>query len=81
MGRERIQDRHAVRHFKGGLYVVLSTHAYWHEDKEQKERLVVYKSFATGKVCIRPYDEFCSEVDKEKYPNATQKYRFEQTNI
>ena len=77
MEKERIQDLHIVRHFKGGLYVVLSTHSYWHEDKEQTVRLVVYRSYATGKVCIRPYDMFMSEVDRKKYPGAGQKYRFE----
>ncbi len=74
---ERIKPGDVVHHFKGGFYKVLETQAYWHEDNALKEPLVVYRSFDTGKVCIRPYDMFMSEVDRKKYPGAGQKYRFE----
>ena len=38
---------------------------------------IVYEYLKDGSIWSRPYDMFCSEVDKEKYPNAEQKYRFE----
>lgn len=60
------------RHFKGTVYTVveIATHT------ETNEKLVVYKD-EQGNVWARPTEMFCSLVDKEKYPNITQKYRFE----
>ena len=66
-----------VRHFKGNLYVV----KYFAQHTETNETMVVYLSVLNpDKVYTRPLEMFMSEVDKTKYPNATQKYRFELCN-
>lgn len=63
------------RHFKGNVYTVLCTVMH----TETNEQLVVYVDDSdSSKRYARPMDMFLSEVDKEKYPEIKQKYRFEE---
>ena len=58
-------------HFKGFKATVLLLA----KDSETKEDVVVYEH--DGQNWVRPLAMFLSEVDYQKYPNVTQKYRFE----
>lgn len=66
------------RHFKGDYYIVLDVAIH----SETKEKYVVYRGlYGDNELYIRPYDMFISKVDKEKYPDVKQEYRFELQDI
>lgn len=76
-----------VRHFKRE-WVSADTSEYLYkvlafaQHTETGERLVIYQAlYAPFKVCARPYAMFMSEVDREKYPDIRQKYRFEKVKV
>lgn len=69
-----------VRHTESGfgylVYVVEGK--YYHEKRCDKGDVVVYKSLYDDLIpYCRPLEMFKSEVDKEKYPNVEQQFRFE----
>ena len=62
------------RHFKGNEYEVL----YIARHSETMDEMVVYRALYGEKgVWVRPKDMFFSCVDREKYPDVKQTYRFE----
>ena len=66
------------RHFKGDLYLVMDIVIH----SETKEKMVLYKGlYGDCLTYVRPLEMFLSKVDKEKYPNVKQEYRFELQDI
>ena len=75
----KIEEGKKYRHFKGKDYEVLCI-AYDSEtnNDENPRKLVVYKAlYGDGKIWVRDYEMFSSKVDKDKYPDVLQEYRFE----
>lgn len=63
------------RHFKGKEVTVIGITRH----TETNELTVVYKY--KNDIWNRPLEMFMSEVDYEKYPDVTQKYRFEKVSV
>lgn len=69
-----VELKRVYRHFKGNYYLTEDI-AF---DSETGEKCVVYRAlYDEGKLWVRPCEMFLSEVDRKKYPNAEQRYRFE----
>ena len=63
------------KHFKGNMYKVIDI---VNASNDINKKVVIYQAQYGDKLkWARDYDEFNSFVDKTKYPNAEQKYRFE----
>ena len=73
-----MQIHGVYKHFRGDLYIVEDI--IYHS--ETKEKMVAYRAlYGDGRLWCRPYDMFLEEVDHKKYPEVTQKYRFELQKI
>ena len=73
-----IKIKGIYKHFKGDLHLVedIAIHS------ESNDKLVIYRAlYEDTKLYARPLDMFLSPVDKEKYPDVDQEYRFELQDI
>lgn len=80
---ERFKIGDTVKHFKRE-YITDNSADYLYRilafarHTENGEKLVIYQAlYPPYKTCARPYDMFVSEVDRQKYPDIKQQYRFE----
>lgn len=66
-----VKKGQVYRHFKGDVMTIIAVAKH----SENDELMVIYDH--NGTIWARPYEMFISKVDKVKYPDVLQEYRFE----
>lgn len=75
---QELQIGRVYRHFKGDYYLVKGLA----HDSESGVPCVIYrKLYGDGGLWVRPLEMFLSRVDREKYPEVRQEYRFQLQEI
>lgn len=77
MSRE-IKIGGTYRHFKNKLYVVLDIVNDCNSANGEGKMVIYQALYGEHLKWARTLDEFASEVDHKKYPEVTQKWRFEE---
>ena len=75
---QELKLKRVYRHFKGDYYLTedIARHS------ETGEEYVVYrKLYGDGSLWIRPKEMFLGRVDRDKYPDVQQEYRFQLMEI
>lgn len=72
--QRKINVNGIYKHFKGHTYKILAIA----KDSDDLSLKVVYQNVDNNDIWVRDYEEFNSLVDKTKYPDVLQEYRFEE---
>ena len=74
----KVKVKGIYKHFKGDYYIVEDIA----KDCEDLGDIVIYRGlYGDSPLWARKYDSFASKVDKEKYPDVLQEYKFELQSI
>ena len=77
MEKENLKIKGVYKHFKNNYYILEDVAIH----SETGEKYAVYRQlYGNSELYIRPLDMFLSEVDRNKYPDVKQKFRFELQN-